>query len=122
VPKTAEKKVPNRPKRTQDRLPNAQSGVGRDALIDSTRRLLQTKPTGKVTRQEFAHFAGVNPALIRYYFWDKSTLLTAGVEAISQENLKRLRETLSQGGTAADRLTPRVHLLLQMHAENPYYH
>lgn len=114
--------MPNRPKRAQGRPSNAQSGVGRDALINSTRRLLQIKPPGKVTREEIARFAGVNPALIRYYFGDKSTLLTAVVEAISQENLKRLRETLSQGGTAADRLARRVHLLLQMHAENPYYH
>jgi AcrR family transcriptional regulator len=96
--------------------------VGRDVLIDSTRRLLQIKPPGKVTRDEIARFAGVNPALIRYYFLDKSNLLTAVVEAISKDNLKRLRETLNQEGTAADRLARRVHLLLQMHAENPYYH
>jgi AcrR family transcriptional regulator len=96
------------PKRTQGRPANAESGVGRDALIDSSRRLLQVKPPGKVTREEIARFAGVNPALIRYYFGDKSTPLTAVVEAISQENLKRLRETLSQGGTAADRLARRV--------------
>ena len=80
------------------------------------------KPPGKVTREEIARFAGVNPALIRYYFGDKSTLLTAVVEAISQENLTRLRDTLSQQGTTAERLARRVQLLLQMHIENPYYH
>ena len=118
--KAAEKK--SSPRRSQGRPPRAQAGVGRDALIEFTRRLLQVKPPGKVTREEIARFAGVNPALIRYYFGDKSTLLTAVVEAIPQENLTRLRDTLSQQGTTAERLARRVQLLLQMHIENPYYH
>jgi TetR/AcrR family transcriptional regulator len=97
-------------------------GVGREGLIDATRELLRTIPPGKLTRQHIAEFAKVNPALIRYYFGDTSTLLTAVVESIHHENLNRLREVLREPGTAIDKLRRRVRLILQMHLEYPYYH
>lgn len=96
--------------------------VGRAALISSTRQLLKKLPPAKVTRNEIASFAGVNSALVRYYFGDKSTLFTAVVEEISRENIARLREEFAQEGSATEKLRRRVQLLLLMHIENPYYH
>jgi AcrR family transcriptional regulator len=91
-------------------------------LISAARRLLKTNPPATLTRNNIAKFAGVNPALIRYYFKDRSGLLTAVVEGISKENLALLREIVHGEGRAADKLRQRVRLMLQMHLENPYYH
>lgn len=110
------------PRRAKGRPPGGEDVVGRAALISSTRQLLKKLPPAKVTRDEIAKFAGVNPALVRYYFGDKSTLLTAVVEEISRENLARLREEFAEEGSATEKLRRRVKLLLRMHIENPYYH
>lgn len=96
--------------------------VGRDVLIEATRELLKRIPPAKLTRNQIADYAKVNPALIRYYFGDTSTLLTAVVEAISDENLRRLRDVLREKGSAVEKLRRRVTLILQMHVENPFYH
>ena len=110
------------PARGKGRPPRTEPGVGREAIIDAARELLRVRPPGKVTREEIARFAGVNPALIRYYFGDKSNLLTAVVEAIGDENLRRLRAALDRRGTATEKLRRRIDLIMQMHIENPYYH
>ena len=109
-------------KRRKGRPPTAGNSVGREMLIEATRQMLRETPPGKLTRRRIAEFAKVNPALIRYYFGDTSTLLTAVVEAISDENLRRLRDALREQGSPGDKLKRRVRLILQMHIENPYYH
>jgi AcrR family transcriptional regulator len=113
--RNSERRRTGRPSKTDE-------SVGREALIDAARRLLKIRPPAQLSRNEIAKFAGVNPALIRYYFKDKSGLLTAVVEAISNENLARLRDILKHEGSAADKLRRRVQLMLQMHVENPHYH
>lgn len=118
----AVRKAASGPRRSKGRPSGPDESVGRAALISSTRQLLKMLPPAKVTRDEIAQFAGVNPALIRYYFGDKSGLLTAVVEEISRENLSRLRDEIAQEGSAIEKLRRRVKLLLRMHIENPYYH
>jgi AcrR family transcriptional regulator len=110
------------PTRSQGRPPRTDPGVGREAIIDAARELLRFRPPAKVTREEIARYAGVNPALIRYYFGDKSNLLTAVVEVIADENLKRLKTALHRRGSATDKLRRRIELIMQMHIENPHYH
>ena len=53
----------------------AENGVGRDALIDATRKLLQELPPSQVTIAAVGREAGVDPALIRYYFGGREALL-----------------------------------------------
>jgi TetR/AcrR family transcriptional regulator len=110
------------PTRGKGRPPRSEAGVGREAIIEAARELLRVKPPAKVTRDEIARYAGINPALIRYYFGDKSNLLTAVVEAIGDENLRRLKAALDRRGSPTEKLRRRIELILQMHIENPYYH
>lgn len=110
------------PVRSQGRPPRTDPGVGREAIIDAARELLRSRPPAKVTRDEIARYAGVNPALIRYYFGDKSNLLTAVVEVIADENLKRLRTALHRRRSVSEKVRCRIELIMQMHIENPYYH
>ncbi len=56
--------------------------VGRDLIRDKTVELLQTHPPARVTLTLIAREAGVDPALIRYYFGNREKLLLEVVEHI----------------------------------------
>ncbi len=60
----------------------AENAVGRQGVLAVARRLLQTNPPARVTISLIAREAGVDPALIRYYFGDRSSLLLAVVNDI----------------------------------------
>src|SRR5262245_45071444 len=63
---------------------NARS-VGPEALVAVARKLLKEKPPTQITGLEIARAAGVDPALIRYYFKDRSTLfVAAAMQALSE--------------------------------------
>jgi AcrR family transcriptional regulator len=50
-------------------------GVGRDALLQATQKLLQELPPAQVTIAAIARSAGADPALVRYYFGSREALL-----------------------------------------------
>ena len=50
-------------------------GVGRAAIIESVRAILRELPPSRITISMVAREAGVDPALVRYYFKDRSNLL-----------------------------------------------
>ncbi|SLJ96027.1 TetR/AcrR family transcriptional regulator [Novosphingobium mathurense] len=62
-------------KRGQGRPIASKNGVGRDALIAATCKLLQDLPPAQVTIAAVGREAGVDPALIRYYFGNREALL-----------------------------------------------
>ncbi|MGX7894929.1 TetR family transcriptional regulator [Tsuneonella sp. HG222] len=51
------------------------TGVGKDALLDAARALLQELPPAQVTSTAIARKAGADPALVRYYFGNRENLL-----------------------------------------------
>src|SRR5512139_1345425 len=54
--------------------------VGRETVLNKTMELVQDLPPARVTISLIAREAGVDPALIRYYFGDRETLLLAVVD------------------------------------------
>ena len=58
----------------------ADNSVGRDALLETAKRLIKDLPPARVTISLIAREAGVDPALVRYYFGDRSNLLMAVAE------------------------------------------
>jgi AcrR family transcriptional regulator len=56
--------------------------VGREGIIASARKLLETLPSNRVTIVMIARKAGVDPAMVRYYFGSRAELLLAVVENI----------------------------------------
>jgi AcrR family transcriptional regulator len=111
-----------KPKRLQGRPSSKEDLIGREKLLDAAEIILRTIPPAKITRNEIAEAAGVNPSLIRYYFRDKDSLLTALASRIIDKNLKILRDTLSFSGTAREKLEKRILLFLKIHNDYPFYH
>lgn len=56
------------------------NAVGRDTVLNKTMELVQELPPARVTISLIAREAGVDPALIRYYFGDREKLLLAVVD------------------------------------------
>lgn len=52
-----------------------EESVGREALLETTKRLIKELPPARVSISLIAREAGVDPALVRYYFGDRSKLL-----------------------------------------------
>ena len=71
-----------RKKRSRGRPRSRREAVGRDAIIDAARQLLENLPPHKVPTVLIARKAGVDPALVRYYFHSREELLIAVVEHI----------------------------------------
>jgi AcrR family transcriptional regulator len=60
----------------------SQRTVGREGIIASARKLLETLPANRVTTVMIARKAGVDPAMVRYYFASRPELLFAVIENI----------------------------------------
>ncbi len=91
------------PKRGQGRP--SDGGVGRKVIIESTKRILRELPPSRITISLVAREAGVDPALVRYYFKDRSNLLMEVVDDLLR-GLPRNPEYL---GNPADFIRERVH-------------
>lgn len=69
-------------RRKRGRPQASQQTVGREGIIASARKLLESLPPHRVTIVMIARHAGVDPALVRYYFSSRAELLFAVVENI----------------------------------------
>jgi len=59
-----------------------ENGVGRDTVLATARRLVKELPPARITISLVAREAGVDPALVRYYFGDRGSLLLAVADAM----------------------------------------
>lgn len=109
-----------RPRRGKGRPMSAANAVGREALIKAACALLEQLPPSKVTRAEVARHAGVDPALIRYYFHDRASLLKAVVEEIVAQ---RMDPPLPAASAAIeDRVRHNIHSFFRFMVQHPFFH
>jgi AcrR family transcriptional regulator len=96
--------------------------VGRDTLVAVARKLLKTKPPAQITGLELARAANVDPALIRYYFPDRSKLFVAAALQALEELRARQRANSIGAKSAADKLRRRIATLLESLFDDPSLH
>lgn len=99
------------------------ASVGPEALIELTCKLLDEMPPGEVTRATIARAGNVHPALIRYYFRNRATLLRTAAEELTGQ-LQRLNSsgTADSPTSALTWVTRRVSNLFRFKNRHPYYH
>lgn len=95
TPRTAPPRRPGRPEAGS--APEA-----RQRLLDAARRLFASEGFAAASSRRIAEEAGVNPALIHYYFENKQGLYEAMLEDTVGPLLQRLRGIVAAGGTPAD--------------------
>jgi TetR/AcrR family transcriptional regulator len=111
-----------RSRRKQGRPNKGAPAVGREVLIAATRELMKSMPPGQITRLDIARAAGVDPALIRYYFGDKSALLVAAVLRAGTELRERQARGYAEGTSARDKIRRRIFILLETLYQDPSLH
>jgi TetR/AcrR family transcriptional regulator len=100
----------------------ADTSVGRDALIDATIDLLKDMPPAAITPVVVARAMGVHPSLIRYYFKNRATLLVAVAEKITQQFAQDF-DLYTQGtGSPDSRLAGRIRTMVDLNATYPFFH
>ncbi len=114
------KKTIKRGRRGKGRPDDPSKLVGRDAIIRATREFLKTNPPASVNRLAIARFAGVDPALIRYYFGTIDGLLTAIASEIARELHDSIHAAVAGETSAGGKLRNRIGAFLAMHVENPH--
>jgi AcrR family transcriptional regulator len=102
--------------------PTTRGSVGKDALVAAAREALKQKPPGELTLNEIAQIAGVDPALIRYYFGQLSELFAEAATEITRELRGRLAALIAQKGSARESLQRRILVYLDVFRTNPNYH
>ncbi|MGE0804986.1 MAG: TetR/AcrR family transcriptional regulator [Burkholderiaceae bacterium] len=96
-------------------------GVGRERILEVTAEFLSRHSLPELTTASIARAAGVDPALVRYYFGSKDALLT---ELVLRETARRTTEALrflSDTAEVEERFTRRVRAVLEADAESPFY-
>jgi TetR/AcrR family transcriptional regulator len=75
---------PGRPRRGQGRPVVGENEVGSERLLDAAEALLRAMPPARVTIARIAQQAGADPALVRYYFGNRTALLLAVANRVNK--------------------------------------
>ncbi len=68
----------------------------KEKLLNATQALLATKPYREVTIREIADHAGLNSAMVRYYFGNKEGLFLVLLDEISKRHFVDMKQISSQ--------------------------
>lgn len=81
--KAAERSKTLPKKRGAGRPVSGENDVGRERLLRITEELLRTMPPARVTLSRIAQEANADPALVRYYFGNRTALFVAVVDRVT---------------------------------------
>lgn len=109
-------------RRRAGRPQNGGQSVGPETLVDATIALLRTVPPAKVTLREVARRTRVDPALVRYYFGDKSGLLVKAASHLVAEYYASTTPKIHGRKSVRERLRQRISDILKVLSDNPYLH
>jgi AcrR family transcriptional regulator len=99
--------------------PTEETMVGKTAIIQAAVSIMRQKTPQEMSVLEVAAAAGVDPALIRYYFDNKQGLIQATATHLLDEIQSRSRAMLDEKGTLEERLRKRLRMLIEALKENP---
>jgi AcrR family transcriptional regulator len=98
------------------------NNVGAQGLIEATIKLLKRAPPAKISAVDLAREAKVDPKLVRYYFGDKSSLMTAVIMHAAKDLSQRRALPVDGRASFHERLQIRIKSLVEVLAENPHLH
>jgi AcrR family transcriptional regulator len=110
---TPERRGPGRPA-------GGRSGEGREAILHAARELLAERGLPRVTLREVGERAGVQPALVNYYFGGKRELLREVVRGVAAQVRDRIATEALRPGDPSERLRHILHAVIGAFAEHPY--
>jgi len=114
---SARSKAPRR----QGRPPKDDSQELRDKIIAATRELLRTRPPDAISRIDMARAAGVDPALIRYYFGTRDDVLNAVAQTFMNDFTSDSYD-VPPSGQIQDLVRQMTHFTIIMLEKFPFMH
>ena len=110
---------PGRPARSAESAPGPSDEV-RARLLQVAQELFAARGYAAVSVRALTRAAHVSPAMIAYYFRDKSGLLDAVVDDVFERLLAQLRELAEQAPTAVDAPERLIRLYVETFAREPW--
>jgi TetR/AcrR family transcriptional regulator len=97
-----------------------QAGGGQEALLAAALQVMAEKGLPRVTVRDVAARAGVQPALVNYYFGGKQGLLSAAVAEVAGRLLETINAAAAVQGSAEVRFRALVRAVVGFFAREPY--
>ena len=105
-------------KRAQGRPSRDGNVVGSQRIVEGMQVALRALQITTVTRRDLARYAGVTPALVTYYFPERSTLIAAATLPVVEALVNEVRNCLNDVGPARSRLLRAVEVMLTYYARD----
>lgn len=112
--------TPSTRRRGPGRPAGGHSGEARDAILAAARELLAERGLPRVTLRAVGERAGVQPALVNYYFGSKRALFRDVVRGVAAEVRERIAAEALQPGAPAERIRHVLRAIAAAFAEHPY--
>jgi AcrR family transcriptional regulator len=106
--------------KTQGRPPGSTGEQGRDRLIEKARDAMRLRPKMDLQRREIAEHAGVTPALVSYYFPDRTDLLELAAQPIIDSYVAGVRAILCHRDALETKLQRLIVLFLTFNSEQGF--
>lgn len=112
---TAVAKTQTAPRRTDDAVPDAEARI-----LEAARSVFIRRGTAGARMQEIAAEAGVNQALLHYYFRSKNALSAAVFEQLASRLFAALLQALAEESTLDEKIDRIVALYHDNLSKNPF--
>jgi AcrR family transcriptional regulator len=102
--------------------PTNKGSIGKEMLIEKTAQLLRTVPPEKLSLTAAAQAANVHLTLLKYYFQDRTRLLTEVARHLTVTLGKKVEAAEDDRPPPPERLRIRIDAMVDFYVENPFYH
>jgi AcrR family transcriptional regulator len=102
--------------------PTNKGSIGKEVLIEKTAQLLRTLPPEKLSLTAAAHAANVHLTLFKYYFQDRTRLLTDVARHLTLKLGKKVAAAENDRSAPPERLRIRIDAMVDFYFEHPFYH
>ena len=102
--------------------PTNKGSIGKEMLIEKTAQLLRTLPPEKLSLTAAARAANVHLTLLKYYFQDRTRLLTEVARHLTVKLGKQVAAAEDDRPPPPERLRIRIDAMVDFYFEHPFYH
>jgi len=102
--------------------PTNKGSIGKEVLIEKTAQLLRTLPPEKLSLTAAAQAANVHLTLFKYYFQDRTHLLTDVARHLTLKLGQKVAAAEDDRPPPPERLRIRIDAMVDFYFEHPFYH
>ena len=102
--------------------PTNKGSIGKEVLIEKTALLLRTLPPEKLSLTAAAQAASVHLTLFKYYFKDRTSLLTDVARHLTFKLKNKVEAAEDDRSAPPERLRIRIDAMVDFYFEHPFYH